>query len=144
MSVTPLHSRFGRERFVMKSRIIVVGCTLAACLGCGANTDGLDKVIVSGTVTYDAAPVTNGQILFFPIEGTKGAASGASLVDGTFTVTGKGGVPCGKHRVEIRAAKPGAGGIDTQYIPHRYNDASTLTAEVTPATEKLDFALKSN
>jgi hypothetical protein len=127
----------------MKSRAFLVGCLFAASLGCGANTGSPDKVIVSGTVTFDAAPVTNGQILFFPIEGTKGAASGASLVDGTFTVTGKGGVPYGKHRVEIRAAKPGPGGVDAQYIPRQYNDASTLTAEVTPETEKLDFALTS-
>jgi hypothetical protein len=135
-------SRLDIGLLVMNLRIVLAAC-LCVSLGCNGGKSDLDKGIVSGTVTFDGTPVTNGQILFLPIEGTKGAASGASVVDGNFTVKGKGGIPFGKHRVEIRAAKPGAGGIDQQYLPSRYNDSSTLTAEVNPDTEQLEFALTS-
>jgi hypothetical protein len=124
--------------------------TLAASCGCGSSNSGVEKVVITGTVTYDGTPIPNGEVRFYPIEGTKGAVSGGPIRDGAYTAQGKGGVPVGKHRVEIqgfRAAKGSEslpeGGSAEQYLPAQFNENSTLTAEVTPDTENLDFALTS-
>jgi hypothetical protein len=121
----------------------------AACIGCGTS-DGPQKVVVTGVVTYDGASIANGELRFYPIEGTKGAVSGGEILNGAYTAQGRGGVPVGKHRVEIQAFRPAQGqvagpegGPVEQYLPARFNEASTLTAKVTTETEKLDFALSS-
>ena len=124
------------DAFLVLSLIVMCGC------GFGQS----DVVKVFGTVTYGGQPLGKGQIRFRPIEGTKGPTSGAEIVNGQYTVTNRGGVPFGKHRVEIRAHRPDedAGPVGDfypgyepgdkpleQYIPARYNTQSELT-EVVP------------
>jgi hypothetical protein len=126
---------------------------LLTLLGCGQR-GGLEKIEVSGNVTLDDRPITNGEILFYPIESTAGSVSGGPIKDGHYLAKGRGGVPVGKHRVEIRGFQsptPASGGelaIEggpaEQYVPPQYNTRSTLTAVVDAAHTTLDFSLSSH
>ena len=82
-------------------RPYVYGLLLASlCVaGCGG---GLDVIPVHGTVTFAGKPIPDGEIRFVPIEGTKGPASVGNIVNGEYKVEARGGVPVGKHRIEIR------------------------------------------
>jgi hypothetical protein len=130
--------------------------TLLAVL-CGCSKSGLEKVIVSGDITYLGEPIKNGEIYFYPTGDTKGPVSGASVKDGHYKAVGKGGVPLGTHRVVIRgfraatntsiaaaAAKAGLeGGIREQYLPAKFNDKSTLEVTISDDSESssVDFTL---
>ena len=89
--------------------------TLAICVAllvtvfAGCSGRNLDKVTVSGEVRHNGKPVKHGQIRFVPIDGTNGPVSGGVITDGHFVADGKGGVPLGEHRVEIRAYRPARG-----------------------------------
>lgn len=113
----------------------------AACAG-----DGL--VTSTGSVVCDGQPVDTGAISFHPVEGRL-APQGGQIVAGRFRVRT---LP-GRHRVEIRASRPKAGGVELtpgalpreQYIPARYNDESTLEVEVSPLrVNEFTFHLASN
>jgi hypothetical protein len=141
----------------MQTSTICQGLALATLLtlvGCGGSD--MAKVVVRGKVAYQGNPVANGQILFYPTDETPGPVSGATIKDGEFTADSKGGVPVGKHRVEIRAfdleqpaekeAQPeGERQYQPrrQYLPAKYNSKSTLLVTV-PAENKFehDFELK--
>ena len=137
--------------------LVCIGGVLA-CAGCG-DSSGLKMVEVSGSVTLDGQPLPEGQIRFVPTGETKGPASGAAISEGRYTVTNRGGVPAGTHRVEIRAERPNQQGrragpydpgyepdelIREQYLPARYNAASELTATIPDDQRRfeLDFALE--
>lgn len=127
---------------------------LAAAMGCGKSS-GLDKVVVSGQVTLDGQPISNGEIRFIPTQGTIGPISGGPIKDGAYVAKGKGGVPLGNHRVEIQAYRANAksqgqagaagneGGAAEQYLDKRYNEQTTLTATIDAETTTKDFPLTS-
>jgi hypothetical protein len=124
---------------------------MAASIGCGQSSD-LDKVVVRGAVTLDGQPISNGELRFIPINGTKGSVSGGPIKDGAYVAQGRGGVPIGEHRVEIKAYRPATksgqptdpeGGPAEQYLDKRYNEQSTLTAKIDSSTETQDFQLTS-
>ena len=87
--------------------LVLLACwTLAVsflALGCGAN--GLQTVEVHGTVTCDGENVETGLVRFVPIEGTAGPASSGKIEGGQYRIESRGGVPIGKHRVEVDARK---------------------------------------
>jgi hypothetical protein len=134
--------------------LIAVGSLVGSqLLGCGHS--GPDKVIVQGEVTYGGEPIANGDILFYPVEGTPGAVSGASISAGRYLADGKGGVPIGKHRVEVRGYRKKAAersssnrfeepGVQReQYLPEKFNTKSTLVVSFDGAnpTAVQDFQL---
>jgi hypothetical protein len=137
-------------------KLLCAAALLAAVGGCGKS--GLDKVVVSGDVTFLGEPIKNGEIYFYPTGNTKGPVSGASVKDGHYEAIGKGGVPLGTHRVVIRgfraaansasaaaAAKAGLeGGIREQYLPAKFNDKSTLEVTISDesASSGVDFTLE--
>lgn len=138
---------------LMLTSLVLGGTLLTVALGC---SDGrLEKVVLHGAVTYEGKPLPHGQIRFIPLEGTQGPISGGVIADGNYVANGKGGVPLGKHRVEIRAYRPtngrasaafqAEGGATEQYLPGRYNGGSILTAEVTSesGSKSIDFDLDS-
>jgi len=121
----------------MTTWLLVVGV-----VGCGSS-GGLEKVVVSGKVTYKGQPVENGDIFFYPMEGTRGPMSGASIKDGHYIAKAKGGVPVGEHLVRISAyrlntgkanddmmASAKSGGQRIQYLPEKYNEKSELRLKV--------------
>ena len=73
--------------------------------------------VVHGTVSVGDQPVELGQVIFVPIEDTKGPTSYSPIDAGNYRVEGpRGGVPLGTHRVEVVAKRktgrkvPGMGG----------------------------------
>ena len=140
-------------RFLSQAWFQIGFLGLVFLVGCGRS--GPEMVTVSGTVTFEGRPVQEGRIRFRPAEGTRATVTGADIRDGKYTVTNKGGVPVGTHRVEIEAlrARPGAGGgadipgapatSVQQYIPARYNKQTELTITIEPGSGAVtkDFAL---
>ena len=105
----------------------------------------LERVPVSGTVSYDGQPVAQGTIRFAPLSGQKVPLSAAQIKDGKYTADSKGGVAVGEYRVEIDAyhkgkptnpSRPLPPGVErgstgwVQYIPPKYGTESELTFTV--------------
>lgn len=131
---------------IVGSYTIPAACLLIPVL-CGCSRNGPEKVIVTGQVTYRGQPVANGDVFFYPIGDTAGPVSGASIKDGKYVADGKGGVPIGEQRVQIRAYRASTrsndsssgkrgdpigmeGGAREQYLPSRFNSESTIEVVV--------------
>jgi len=104
---------------------------------------------VWGTVSYEEKPVQEGQIVFFPIEETRGPSTGAEIREGQYEIPRSAGPYAGgAYRVEITAAGPvrsyapnasGAGMIaevTDQYLPAAYNQQSTLRVAISPEADE--------
>jgi hypothetical protein len=97
-------------------------------LGCSSP----ETVEVSGTVTWEGAPIPHGDIVFFSADPHIPAVAG-KIVDGAYAFQSK----PGEKRVEIQSYRlsgkktPAGKPIGEMYIPERYNVNSTLTANVT-------------
>jgi hypothetical protein len=90
----------------MWSTRLVGGVLAAMCLlalGCGQN--GPSRKIMHGSVICNGEKVSRGQVSFVPIEDTPGQTSSAPIVDGQYRIEARGGVPVGKHRVEVDTRK---------------------------------------
>ena len=123
---------------------------LAAQTGC--NTSG-GLLTVTGTVTLDGEPVSEGAITFRAQQGTSGPAAGGKITDGQFTIAAAKGVMPGSYHVEISASKKtGKKVMDVplgtmrdeiiQLIPPRYNRNTELMATVTEeGPNSFNFAL---
>src|SRR5829696_2114237 len=79
---------------------------LALCTAGCSRRSGLERVVVHGKVTLNGSPVDEGQIHFIPVEGTAGPVTSSRIIGGAYECNDKGGVPVGKHRVELRAWDP--------------------------------------
>jgi hypothetical protein len=78
----------------------IVLMVLVVAAGCGKK-----NVPVHGTVTYQGQPVDAGLISFTPIEDSAGPVSRATIREGRYEVSARGGLSFGKHRVEVLAQK---------------------------------------
>jgi len=124
--------------------------------GCGR--DGPERVIVSGTVTYQGQPLEEGRIRFVPNKETKAPISGGFVRDGKYAVDSKGGVPVGTHKISIEAHRvdpnykgptnPPPDDIENrppiqQYLPAKYNALTELEITIEPGSSKIteDFNL---
>jgi hypothetical protein len=129
-------------------RLAIVVYALS-CTGCADKAFHLETASVTGTVTLDGKPVTEGVVLFTPARGK--LARGALSEDGTFTLStykdGDGAI-VGTHqvavisRLESDAAtfeKPLAPGqqLFKWIVPERYANGATsgLVFEVKPGVE---------
>ena len=136
-------------RLVRGRGALVVMSYVAATmtLGCGAKSN--ERVIVAGKISFQGVPIKEGEIRFTPIKGTRGQANIAYIENGEFRFTGRGGVQVGTFRVEVLSYRPipGAkpytaeqadgrpeikvGEMPTeQYLPAKYNKASTLEVTI--------------
>jgi len=130
----------GRWRFIGLATALPF--FVLAVSGCGPG-DG--KVLVNGSVTFDGNPMPDGYVIFTPQGG--GTPVAGPIRDGKFAFS----APPGIHRVEIEASrfvgpKNPIMGLQAreQYVPSRYNSASTLRQEVKPqGTNVCDFTLSS-
>lgn len=125
---------------------LIVASTLPFA-GCGST--GPETQPVSGTVTLDGKPVTQGEIVFRDAAG-KTRSYGGRITAGKYEFESS----PGNKKVEISAMREVPGKMDTsnpgesvplrvQYIPKNYNAASTLTAKVS-GSDPINFELKSN
>lgn len=111
----------------------------AAVSGCGGSGPKMSEI--TGTVKYDGKEIAEGDIMFYPEDKNVGP-EGGKIKDGKYTMK----VKEGKNSVRILATravpgKKGPMGEDfvEQYIPEKYNDKTTLTAEVTSGKKQYDF-----
>jgi hypothetical protein len=128
--------------------VISFSCLLL--IGCG----GGDRSSVSGTVTLDGEPVTKGSILFDPVESREVKPVGL-IENGSYSLTSETGPKPGKHKVEIRWAKPTGKQVPVkddppnmidetkEAVPAKYNTSTELTVEITPGSNRHDFPLTS-
>jgi hypothetical protein len=102
---------------------------LIAAIGCGDGRPA--RVMVSGKVTIDGAPVTRGSIKLVPEAGRP--SFGNIGPDGRFTLTcydGADGAIPGKHRVQVDANRPISEKKMEIFTPKRYADFRTSGIEV--------------
>lgn len=64
--------------------------------------DGLARVEVRGSVTFQGTPVKHGLITFLPAHGSKGPAAGTAIADGKFLLPVEKGPTAGPHEVEVK------------------------------------------
>jgi hypothetical protein len=115
-------------------------CGIVGCSDSGepARTD------VIGDVTYKGEPVTDGEVIFVPDEGSNATPGAAMIVDGKYEMKGNGGLMAGRYRVEFRAYQPSATTEEPgspgnplgsnprdQILPERFQAKSTEVLEVT-------------
>ena len=114
-------------------------------IGCGPA--GPRKYPVRGTVTFDGQPLEEGHIIFTPEDPSLSPEAG-DIVQGEYRLQAHGGM----QKVKVSASKevPGTEGqgfrglpLIEEYIPAKYNSATTLSAEVTPSGDnRFDFQLE--
>jgi hypothetical protein len=86
---------------INRVRGFAVTLALMGMTGCGSG-DG-SGIAVSGKVSFDGKPLSDGSISFIPIEGTNGPTVGSGIKDGSFSIDRGTGPRPGKYRVEINA-----------------------------------------
>jgi hypothetical protein len=135
----------------LASRFLPTPLFFVVCVsGCGGPADDLHRSTVQGVVTLDGEPLEDGTISFTPTGTTSGPASYGGIVNGKYVLrAGDRGPVLGTHKVQIEAfrdrgqkANDGTP-VKEQVIPGRYNQQTTLTAEVSKADNTQDFALTS-
>jgi hypothetical protein len=123
----------------MRTRLLL-GCLLAAVLGCGSSK----FVPVSGKVTLNGKALPGATVSFEPLGPDDNPTSqpgslGKTNAEGAFTLkatSGENGAVPGKHRVRILAGGDDSGTDDrrpskaAQAVPRRYNSDSKLTFDV--------------
>ena len=128
-------------------------------VGCNGS-DGPERAVVNGSVTFQGTPVANGRIAFYPTGDTKGPMSGGPIVNGKYEVRHKGGVVCGTNLVKIFGyreqplsdeAKEMAQvesrvteSLRIQYVPSKYNEKTELEVVVSSGEDTVpqDFNLQ--
>ena len=137
--------------------LFIIGSSLLMLAGCG-EARPFESAIVHGSVSYNGRPIDNGEIRFYPSNGTKGPVSGGPIKNGKYEAKAKGGVPVGSHVVRIQAFQQGEansaelpeevaedfGPSLEQFLPLKFNTDSELVAEIAPGSERqmVDFELK--
>lgn len=116
--------------------------------GCGGIDDAPDRRIVEGKVLFQDQPVKKGIIRFIPQP--SGPVASARIIDGSYRVENKGGVPLGNNRIEITSSVVSTGLVEAEVmpdnnaepvvmIPPKYNEKSNLTAVVESGDGVLDL-----
>jgi hypothetical protein len=93
-----MHDRFARPVGLAMLFVLVIAN--------GCRHGGLSRRVVYGKVACGGEKVATGTVRFVPVENTPGPATVALIVDGQYRALNRGGVPIGKHRVEVAARRP--------------------------------------
>lgn len=107
--------------------------------------DGVERIPLSGTVSFKGQAVADGQLRLIPKTGTVAPMTILTIVNGRYDTSSVGGAPVGRHRVEIRSFDPntpsptGPGQPQrTQFLPDKYNKRSTLELEVKSGQSQIE------
>ena len=133
---------------------LYAACFITAALmsGCGGDR-GPERVVVSGTITYNGKPISRGLIRFVPDAKSSVPSAAAEIVDGQYRAASYGGVAVGTHKIEIDAyrqapEKPGvpiefSRRARQQYLPTKYNRDSQEKITIESGSGKItrDFQL---
>ena len=117
-------------------------CGMGMLVFQGCQESRYERVVVSGTVTYQSKPLEKGMIAFFPTKGTKTSPSAGKIVAGQYRIDRLGGVPVGTHRIEIKAYDvpegPRVALTETaQYLPAKYNTETIFGCEISTEATSL-------
>jgi hypothetical protein len=132
----------------MVRQITVIAFLMAAVVGCRRGGDGVQRVVLTGAVTYKGKPVADGSVLFVPSAATNGPSTAATIQSGKYRLDARGGLPPGTYRVEIlgyrapiaahnqKGPTPRVGPsghhatAPQQYLPEKYNVKTQLATKV--------------
>lgn len=121
----------------------VASTGLAGCSGGG----GPELASVGGHVHLDGQPVPGASVIFTPENGSPsyGTTDEAGYYTLSYSINKEGAIP-GKHKVQISTSRSGDDDADgstipsvPEKLPEQYNRRTTLTAEVKPGTNTIDF-----
>ena len=134
-------------QLVAVGRAIVFLVTVVLWTGCDG--DGIERVELSGKVSFRGEPVEEGYITLTPIG--EGIQSGAKIIQGVYRAVERGAIPVGKYKVEISWLKEDKSQQEPGFtiptmvnlIPPKYNRASKLTLDVPSGAGSMtqDYAL---
>jgi hypothetical protein len=131
-----------RQTFVAGVFYAAMATFCAVMTGCA---DGNGRLPVNGSVTLDGQPISKGQIIFLPMDGTNSPTAGAVIKEGQYSIPAEKGLMAGKFRVEIAAMRPTSrtdqalnvvsGQMEAvesleSIVPQRYNRESELIVQV--------------
>ena len=120
---------------------------------CGGGSDTPPLGTVTGVVTLDDKPLADAEVTFQPEKGRP--SLGKTDSEGNYTLVytaSDNGALIGPHKVLITTAveafsDESGGGNDREarpgILPPKYNAQTTLTAQVKPGANTIDFPLKS-
>ena len=118
---------------------------ITALIGCNS---GSSLMRAWGEISYDGKAIEEGEIIFFPIEGTLGPSTGAPIKNGSYDIPAKTGlVSNGTYRIEITGLRkvkyiPGGSGggplteVMQNFLPDSYNKKSNLILKVSNVTSE--------
>jgi hypothetical protein len=125
----------------------------------GCSGDGLARQPVAGFVYLDGRPLSDGLIIFYPVDTTKFAVvtnGGAMVKNGRFSLARSEGLVAGEYYVSISAPAPDylrreetrgperAKVVAKEVIPARYNSPTALRLELKDqAIKEVTFHLAS-
>jgi hypothetical protein len=132
--------------------LLGIGVCLILVSGCGSGS----RVPLSGEVTFEGQPLSNGTIVFTPVDATAGPSTGCDIVAGKYQVPGEMGASPGVvYQVQITSlAKSGKFianpfdpkgppvELDANFLPVTYNTRSILKIKVVSGNNHVNFALK--
>lgn len=124
---------------------------LLVAAGCGSGSTSS----LSGTCSYGGAPIEEGQIRLFPIDGTPGHGAATRIEQGRYAFDPTAGLVPGNYLVAVSGTRatgrmlageglPGEPDMVPeieQYIPERYNHTSELRLTLEPGENHHDFTL---
>ncbi len=140
----------GRSAF---ASLVLSALTLVGCSSDPTPVDPLPRVPVSGSVTFEGAPLAEGMIQFDPVAGSQGTSASGAVTAGAFAIEKALGPVPGKYQVSISSRPPaGIAASETpggtpkskpETIPAKYNTSTTLEADI-PAggSSSLAYVLK--
>ena len=148
-------SEHQRTTFVHRSQQLASLSIIALLLLAGCNNGTATGFAVSGNVTLDGTPLSNGLIMLMPTQAGTGLRTVSTNVSGgSFSIPPSSRLQAGSYKVVITAEKKTGRKISAeegssemadeyaQYLPARYNINSILSAEISDNTAPLDFALE--
>jgi hypothetical protein len=123
---------FGKTSLcVVVGWLVVIGClALAAC----APADPRESV--SGTVTLDGKPVTQGTVIFEPTKDNANPSTGTKIAGGEFSLPRKNGVMPGTYLIKVSALREtgrmveGLGKQISEAVPVNLKEAAGIPATV--------------
>jgi hypothetical protein len=137
---------------IFSGRRLLAGLLLLLIVlpGCGRGS----RIPLQGAVQYAGNPIDNGTVTFIPEGGADETRpkAGTRITDGKYAFDPNFGPFPGRYKVQITwdrktGRKISTGDADSrdetvQVLPGKYNEQTTLTAEVKSGQSKLDFTLE--
>ncbi len=96
------------------SRLIALVLALPLLI-CGCGGDPFPpRAAVSGTVTLDGAPLSQGVVRFVPVGGSANSKWSIPIANGEFSAEKNAGPAIGEHRIEIESTDTGGFELDDE------------------------------